>query len=123
MIPFANDTVTLVKRNETEVDGKTRTTYSTHIIKGCAWRRVAVHTLNGLQTEKGVQTSCRMPVGIMPAVGDALLLGAHNVVVENYSALAALVQSNRQNGAFIVTSAKDNARPGMPIPHYVARGE
>lgn len=122
MIPFGNETVTLIRRNESVTDGKIHVSYSAHVINGCTWRRTTLQILNGTQTEKSVQTTCRMPPGIIPRVGDALFLGTCETPA-NAVELAEMVESNRNNGAFFITAVKDNARPGMPIPHYAARGE
>ena len=39
MIPFGNETVTLVRRTENVVNGKTAVTYAAVKLTGCSWRR------------------------------------------------------------------------------------
>lgn len=122
MIPFGNETVTLIRRVENIVDGKTRVSYAMHTIGGCTWRRVSTQRMDVTQTDKGVQVVCRMPARFMPAIGDALVLGICDTVPANGRELNALIESARPNAIF-VTSVSDNARPGMPIPHYAAKGD
>ena len=41
MIPFGNETVTLVRRTEETVNGKTKAVYSRLTATGCSWRAPA----------------------------------------------------------------------------------
>ena len=39
MIPFGNETVTLVQRTETVAHGKTHAAYAVTTLTGCSWQR------------------------------------------------------------------------------------
>jgi len=124
MIPFGNETVTLVQRTETVTSGKTSVAYSTAKLTGCSWRRTSrmVRYDNALVHEEGVV--CRIPAGqTKPKAGDLLIRGDAAVTVTGGADYQALIEQYRgSDGAFVVTSVADNARPGMPLPHYAARG-
>lgn len=124
MIPFGNETVTLVQRTESVVSGKTVVTYSVRHLAGCSWRRTSriVRNDNALISEES--TVCRVPAGQeKPKAGDLLILGRADVHVTSGAEYKELIDRYRdQDGAFVVTDVKDNARPGMPMPHYAARG-
>lgn len=123
-IPFGNDTVTLVRRTETLVNSKTHATYSTAKLTGCSWRRTTriVRNDNALIKEESVV--CRVPVGqTRPSTGDLMILGDVAVTVTSSFQYQQLIdQYKGADGAFVVTSVKDNARPEMPMPHWAARG-
>lgn len=124
MIPFGNETVTLVQRIETVVNGRTTVTYDKQKLTGCSWRRTAriIRIDNALISEESIV--CRVPAGqVKPKAGDLMILGDVNVAITSGAGYQQLIEQYRgSDGAFVVTSVKDNARPGMPMPHYAARG-
>ena len=123
MIPFGNETVTLVQRTETTVNGKTQVEYSTEQLTGCSWQRSTrfVRNDSAIVTEESIV--CRIPAGqVKPRQGDLLILGSADVTVTSWTQYQGLIEQYRDSdGAFVVGSVKDNARPGMPVPHYAAR--
>ena len=125
MIPFGNETVTLVQRTEgTDVNGRTAVTYSTVRLTGCSWRRrerIARLSETILFQEEIV---CRIPADqTRPKPGDLMILGDVAVSITTGAQYQELIERYRgTDGAFAVASVKDNARPGIPIPHYLARG-
>ena len=130
-IPFGNEVVTLVQRAENVVDGKTRVTYSKATLTGCSWRRKRrlyksdnsrVNSDNAFLG--GEEITCRVPSGqAVPRVGDLMILGDVAVTVTSGADYQGLIERfSEADGAFVVTSVADNARPGMPMPHYAARG-
>ena len=123
MIPLGNEVVTLVQRAENVVDRKTRVTYSKATLTGCSWRRTTriVRNDNALISEESVV--CRVPAGqVRPSAGDLMILGDVDVTVASGFQYQQLIEQYRDSdGAFVVVSVKDNARPGMPMPHFAAR--
>lgn len=116
MIPFANDTVTLIHKGKS---GWTAT-----VISGCSYRRIRRRILSGNTAILTDETVCRIPAGgAVPAVGDVIVLGRTNAAAYSEIELVRLMEAHRESGAFRVESVADNARPGMPVPHYAARGE
>lgn len=116
MIPFANDTVTLFH--------KTAAGYERHVIAHCSYRRTRRRAVADQTATFAEETLCRIPCGaVMPEAGDVILLGAHDGGVSSEIELVRLLESRRPAGAFRVQTVLDNARPGMPIPHYAVRGE
>ena len=117
MIPFGSETVTLVQRIEDTVNGKKHITYRTAKLSGCSWRRTLRHNREGevLATYEGV--TCRVPAGqTAPHAGDLLILGDVAVTVTGGADYQQLIERYRgQDGAFVVASVSDNARPGMPL--------
>ena len=76
-IPFAGETVTLVRRIEEKTGGKTSVSYETVILTGCSWRRTThiVRSDNALISEEAI--ICRVPADqTKPAQGDLMILGA-----------------------------------------------
>lgn len=122
-IPFGNETVTLVRRTETMVGGKTHVTYSRVTLTGCSWRRARRWQRDGEFLVPVESVVCRIPASqTKPSVGDLLILG--NVAVTVTSGMdyqRVIEQYAGQDGAFMVASVSDNTRPGMPLPHWVAR--
>ena len=115
LIPFANDTVTLVYKEGAQ--------WSTAVIPGCSYRRIRRRMLMDSAVSQSEETVCRIPAGNpFPAPGDVILLGEHAPQVGSEIELSRLLEAFRPGGAFRVQSVADNARPGMPIPHYAARG-
>ena len=116
MIPFANDTVTLYHKEGNE--------WRAYAIQNCSYRRTRNRAVvDGAETITE-ETVCRIPSGsVKPAPGDVIALGWHAEAPTNAVGLVRLLESLRPDGAFRVRSVSDNARPGVPVPHYAARGE
>lgn len=123
MIPFGSETVTLVQRTETSANGKTQAHYSTVILTGCSWQRKARMVRDGNALVSSEDITCRVPADqAKPKHGDLLILGSVDVSVTSGSQYQQLIEQYKDtNGAFVVGSVKDNARRGVPIPHYAAR--
>lgn len=122
-VTFGNETVTLVQRTETMVNGKTTVAYGSQKLTGCSWRRTAriIRNDSALISEESIV--CRVPVGqAVPKAGDLMILGDVAVTLTGGAEYQRLIEQYRgTDGAFVVASVKDNARPGMPLPHYAAR--
>lgn len=115
MIPFANDTITLIHSGDSG--------WTPLVISGCSFRRTRRRSLSGNASVLTDETVCRIPSGsAVPAVGDVIVLGRTDASAYSEIELVRLLEAHRPNGAFRVDSVSDNARPGMPIPHYAARG-
>lgn len=115
LIPFANDTITLIS--------KTEAGWTSAVISGCSYRRIRRRMLMDSAVSQSEETVCRIPAGNpFPAPGDVILLGEHAPQVGSEIELSRLLEAFRPGSAFRVQSVADNARPGMPIPHYAARG-
>ena len=123
MIPFGNDTVTLVRRVETVADGRTRAAYTVSRLFGCSWKRTQGVRMEGevLAPYEGIV--CRVPVDqTKPKPGDLMILGDVTVTVTGGADFQRLVEQYRDtDGAFVVAAVADNARSGSPLPHYAAR--
>lgn len=116
MIPFANDTVTLFHKEDSG--------YTRHVIERCSYRRTRRRGIEDKSSTLAEETICRIPGNaIKPDVGDVIALGVHKGSAVNEIALVRLLESLRPGGAFRVQTVSDNARPGMPVPHYAAKGE
>lgn len=116
MIPFAKDTVTLFHRENG--------IWTRHVLTGCSYRRTARRAMTDNSITASNDVTCRIPApNIMPAAGDMIALGNVPDMPENEVAVVRLLEKQRATGAFRVQSVSDNARPGMPVPHYAARGE
>ena len=124
MIPFGNETVTLVQRVETVSQGKTTVSYTSAKLNGCSWRRTThfVRDNNAIIPEESI--ICRVPADqTRPKAGDLMILGSQTVNVTSGADFQQLIETYRgSDGAFVVSSVADNARPDMPMPHYAARG-
>jgi len=127
MLPFGNETVTLVTRRETVENGKSCAVYSLVTLRGCSWRRVTRKTTRNVINHDGAftpveQLVCRVPAGQgKPEPGDLMILGDVAVTVQSGADYQGLIETYRgSDGAFVVTSVQDNARPEMPMPHYKA---
>lgn len=115
MIPFATDTVTLYHNNAGS--------WETSVIYGCSYRRVRRRGLSDGAVTITEETTCRIPAGnTMPAAGDVIVLGVCRDKVRGDVELVRLLEARRSGGAFRVRGVADNARPGMPVPHYAATG-
>lgn len=116
MIPFANDTITLLH--------KSGASYEPVIIHGCSYRRMSRRTMIDGAVSLASVTTCRIPAGNpMPAPGDVIVLGEMHEGVRGDIEFARLLESKRPKGAFRVQSVADHARPGVPVPHFAAVGE
>lgn len=115
MIPFANDTVTLFHVIDAGIVGQ--------VIHGCSYRRTGRRMHQDSAAADANEVTCRIPAGsIAPAPGDVICLGAVKDAAATAIELTRLLERHRADGAFRVQSVADNARPGMPCPHYAARG-
>ena len=123
MIPFGNDTVTLVRRVETVADGRMRAAYTVSRLFGCSWKRTQGVRMEGEVLVPYAGITCRVPGNqTAPKSGDLMILGVVDVTVNSGADYQALIERYRgADGAFVVASVADNARPGMPMPHYAAR--
>ena len=123
MIPFGNETVTLVRRVEAKENGRTVVRYETAALTGCSWRRTQRWNREGevLIPQEGI--TCRVPAGqTEPCAGDLMILGDVDVTVASGAEYQRLLEQYRASGgAFVVASVSDNARPGMPMAHYAVR--
>ena len=123
MIPFGNEIVTLIKRTETVINGKTAVSYSKHTLSGCSWRRRATRFLNDTDAMRREEITCRIPVGqIEPQVGDCLFLGRLDIAISDAKSLVDALEKHKSAGAMRITSISDNSRPGLPLRHIAARG-
>ena len=123
MIPFGNDSVTLIRRVETIANGKTVVTYKKDSFNRCSWRRVAVTRRVDRQIERGEETVCRMPPESRPACGDVVILGSVGATPKDSAELDTIMEAHRNTGAMRITSVSDLTRPGFPLPHFAVRGE
>ena len=124
MIPFGNDTVTLIRRTQKETDGKRYAVYTRHMLHGCSWRRKI--SWRGFDTERTLvnEITCRIPANNpRPNAGDCLFLGEISDEITDSRSLNAAINAHRESGAFRITTVSDNTRPGMPLPHFSAFGE
>lgn len=125
MIPFGEETVTLVRRIEgKDTNNRTAVSYETARLIGCSWRRTTRLVRDGSAVFAAEALICRVPAGqTKPRPGDLMILGVADVTITSGADYQSLIEEYRDSdGGFVVTSVKDNARPGMPIPHYAARG-
>lgn len=124
MIPFGHDTVTLVQRVETVTAGRTAVSWAVQTLRDCSWRRTQRDMLgeNGVLEMEGI--TCRIPADQpKPQPGDLLILGDVTVTISDAGDFQRLIEQYRgTGGAFIAASVADNARPGVPLPHWRATG-
>ena len=123
MIPFGNESVTLIRRTETKVNGKTTVSYTTEHLQGCSWKRARRWQREGESIVPYEGITCRIPAGqTAPQAGDLLILGNVSETVTGYAQYQALIEKYAGgDGAFVVASVADNARTGMPLPHFAVR--
>lgn len=115
MIPFATDTVTLIHKEGSE--------WRAYTIQNCSYRRTHNRAVVDKTETITEETVCRIPAGnVKPAPGDVIALGWHAEAPTTAVELVRLLDSLRPGGAFRVQSVSDNVRPGVPVPHYAARG-
>ena len=123
MIPFGSETVTLVQRTEAVVNGKKAVGYSVAKLTGCSWQRTLRYNREAevLAPYEGIV--CRVPAGqTVPHANDLLILGNVAVTVDGGVDYQRVIEQYRgSTGAFVAASVSDNARPGMPMPHYAVR--
>lgn len=123
MIPFGKDTITLIKRVETAEDGKTRTEYKRFVLRGCSWRSKAGWSQFDTEKHRNTEITCRIPSDQQrPDAGDYLFLGEIADKITDTRSLQAAIKAHAHTGVMEITSMSDNARPGMPLPHYAAWG-
>ncbi len=116
MIPFGYSTITLFHKGK---DG-----YAAHVINHCYFRSGKRRDVSDKAASAANESICRLPVGtVVPEPGDVIAMGAHKGSAKNEIELVRLLESLRPSGAFRVQTVSDNARPGVPIPHYAAKGE
>lgn len=116
MIPFGNQTVTLLHRRNDS--------YKRYVLSGCSWHESASRTMNDTAMQLSLETTCRIPYGQqMPVTGDLLILGSVNAAADSEIDLIRLMQGLREGGksVFRVQQVRNNAL-GLPIPHYAAAG-
>lgn len=123
MIPFGSDIVTLIKRVETVVDGRTITEYTKHLLRGCSWHKKAGWSQFDAEKHRSGDVTCRIPADQQrPDAGDYLFLGKIEVEITDTGSLRAAMKAHEQTGVMEIATLSDNARPGMPLPHYMAWG-
>lgn len=116
MIPFGNETVTILHRSGAG--------YVRGVLTNCSWRSAKVRSANGTAVAKSEDTTCRIPAGqIMPDVGDVLILGEVEAAAGSEIELVRLLDGMRRDGvrAIRVTQVRDNSRCA-PMPHYAVTG-
>ena len=122
MIPLGNKTVTLIKRHESIVNGKQRTTYSKHIIKNCSWAQAARWMLYGDEKRLVPEIVCRIPAGqAEPKADDYVFLGAINEIIDSTEDLRTAMAAHKGD-AVQIQYVKVNAHSGFPLAHYACRG-
>ena len=123
MIPFGNETVTLIKRVETVVDGRTLTEYAKYLLHGCSWRRSTGWSQFDAEKHRSGDATCRIPADQQrPDAGDYLFLGEITDEIIDTGTLRAAIKAHERTGVMEITTLSDNARPGMPLPHHLAWG-
>ena len=96
MIPFGNETVTLVQRTETVVNGKTQATYATAKLTGCSWQRTLRYIREGEVMAPTEGIVCRVPAGqTVPHAGDLMILGDVTVSASSGADYQRLIEQYR----------------------------
>ena len=123
MIPFGNETVTLIRRVETAgEDGKTGISYTKHVITGCSWKKSTRWALIDTAKQLMVEIVCRVPAGqAVPAANDYLILGSVKEKISGTADIRAM-RKKYKDGMMEIAYVSDNARSGMPMAHYACRG-
>lgn len=117
MIPFGNQTVTLLH--------KSATGYTRHILAGCSWRQAKIRSVSTDVQDTALETKCRIPhTQKKPEPGDLMILGTAVTNANSEIELVRLMDSLREQGksVFMVQQVKDNSI-GAPLPHYAVSGE
>jgi hypothetical protein len=124
MIPFANETVTLIHRSETtDENGRKRAVYTKHSFGACSWRRISrIANIDNALTMTEYAT-VRIPVesvtAVTPTTGDLMIRGEYAGSVSSSADFQSVIEAMRGNGgAFVVGSVSDNTRSGSPLPHF-----
>lgn len=124
MIPFGNETVTLIQRIELLVNEKKQVKYTRHIISGCSWKMSNQWSHVGAEMQRRTEVTCRIPHGnVTPVPGDYLFFGYIKDKITDTASLSEALAKNRANGAMRVASVSNNSLVGFPMPHVTARGD
>lgn len=140
-MPFGTDAVTLYNRRESkDTNGRTVVTWHRRAIPGCFWTRRNERIREGNSTTMSDVIVCKIPEDpdyrepsewdVLPYIGDLFTLAPGDIIVRGVVAdqigagltSAALSDKHRRSGVMTVTSAQNNARPGFPLGHYLAKG-
>ena len=93
MIPFGNETVTLVHRTESTVNGRKQAAYSVEMLTGCSWRRTRQWVRMGEVLTPADTVTCRIPADqTRPGTGDLLILGSASVTVNSGADFQRLIE-------------------------------
>lgn len=124
MIPFGNETVTLLRRvEETDESGKTRVRYARSLLTGCSWRSGLRRVRFDTEIQLLPEITCRVPADqAVPAAGDCLFLGDVPLEIAGSRDLQAALDAASGGTACRIAAVRDCARPGMPMPHYLCTG-
>ena len=122
MIPFGNETVTLIKRNEITENGRKKTVYSKHILTGCSWKQTERWIQYDTEKRLSYGVTCRVPAGqAAPAADDYLFLGTIKEEIITTADIRAAMAAHKGR-AIQITYVADNVRNGFPMPHYACTG-
>ena len=123
MIPFAGETVTLIRRTEEVENGKKHAVYTKVYLTGCSWRRTDTMFINGNGVQGSETTTCRIPAGqAVPKAGDLLIYGRYAPEVTSAADFKRVTEELKADGgAFVIANVTDNTKNGAPLPHYKAR--
>lgn len=123
MIPFAGETVTLIRRTEETVSGKKHAVYTKVYLTGCSWRRTDSARQDGNGVIGDDIITCRIPSDqTRPRPGDLLILGRYAGDVTSAGEFKGVIDALKpEGGAFEVASVADNTRGSSPLPHWRAR--
>ena len=116
MIPFGNETVTMLHKLETG--------YERYVLTGCSWRTSNEKALSIDAVIYTERTTCRIPSKyVRPDPGDLFILGEVMADAKDEIELVRLMESLRKQGmcVFRVQSCADNSK-GNVLPHYAATG-
>lgn len=125
MIPFGNETVTLIVRSETtDSSGRHHASYAKHTLTGCSWRRRTQRSREETVHKDAESITVRVPPGqTIPAVGDLMIFGEYSGTISSSADFEGIIEAKRSTGgAFLVQSVSDNTMSGSPIPHFKAAG-
>ena len=124
MLPFARESVTLIRRTETkDKNNRTRVAYAKKTLSGCSWRRTTRMVRDGSAVVPVEGITCRIPAGLAEVhAGDLLVRGTVTEEVTSGADYQKIVERCRDSdGAFVAASVSDNAREGYPAPHIAVR--
>lgn len=123
MIPFGNETVTLIKRIEqTDAAGRKHTSYKKYVLIGCSWRKTTRWVQYDNARQLSIDTVCRVPAGqARPDADDYLFLGKIREKIIDTQTLRAAMAAHKGN-AMQITYVADNVCNGIPMPHYACHG-